>query len=114
MKKYFLFFFVITILSMNSNAQGILANNTKITGIANISSNDDGLYLTVSGGDGVCAKGSIFFKAENMPNQSTDALNRAMSLAMLAFTADYYVQLYNYIDDNCHGITYIRIQKNPF
>ena len=93
----------------------LLAENVKILRMANISSNVDGFYLNVGGGGtGPCNTGSIFFKTENMPNQSQEALNRAVSMASMAFAMDLYVQIHNYTDDDCHGASYIRISKTKF
>lgn len=94
---------------------GELVTNAKISKMANISSNIDGFYLNLDGnGVGPCVGSPIFFKADIMPNQSKEALNRAVTLASMAFSMDLYVQIHNYTDDNCYGASYIRISKTKF
>ena len=112
MKK--IIFIFLALVYGDVNALGVLANNSKIETIANISSDNDGLYLTLVGGTGDCAGKTVFFKKENQPNESIEALNRAVSLAMLAFVSDMYVQIYNYDDDDCNGVSYIRVKKTLF
>ena len=112
MKKLALIFIVF----ISSNAfSGTLVENAKITHLANISSGADGFYVQVDGsGTGPCSGGSVFFTVGNQPSSSIEALNRAVSIAMLAFTMDLNVQIHNYSSDNCAGASYIRITKTEF
>jgi len=112
--KMYLSIALFTLISFQLSA-GELVNNAKITRMANISGNVDGFYLNLDGsGTGPCVGTPIFFKVEKMPGQSKEALNRAVSLASMAFMMDLYVQIHNYSDDDCYGASYIRISKTKF
>lgn len=112
MNKLIVMMLMVFCWSLNA---GELVKNAKISRMANISSNVDGLYLNLNGtGTGVCVGMPIFFKVENMPGQSKDAMNRAVTMASMAFSMDLYVQIHNYNDDDCNGASYIRISKTPF
>lgn len=83
--------------------------------MANISSDTDGFFVQLdTTGVGPCSGGSVFFTVGNQPSTSADGLNRAVSMASLAFAMDLYVHIHNYDSDNCAGASYIRISKTKF
>lgn len=105
-------FILMTIPSL-ANA-GWLVNGAKISGIANIANDIDHFEVSSDGsGTGVCENSAVFFKVQNMPDQSKDALARAVAIASTAFAMDLYIYIYNYDGDNCDGASYIKVSKTP-
>jgi len=105
--------FVLIIMPSIASA-GWLVSGAKISSISNIANDIDHFEVISDGsGTGTCENTPVFFKVENMPDQSKDALARAVALSSTAFAMDLYVYIYNYDDDSCDGASYIRVSKTP-
>jgi len=108
-----LLLFILLIVS-TSVLSGELVRNAKVSRLANIASNVDKFHVDLAGGTGPCAGTVVQFKVQDQPGNSIEALNRAVTLASMAFSMDLYVQIHNYTNDNCSGASFIRISKTPF
>ncbi len=95
--------------STNVNA-GWLAQEVMIDRMTNIAGNVDKFNLSLVGTNKIC--NNVYFKESSMPGTAKkEALQRAMALAMLAFTTSRKVSVHNYVSNDCEGAAYIEIMK---
>ena len=89
---------------------GWLNQGGKITQLYN-TSNKNNIYatfgITVSGGSGSCS--TILFPRSAAAN--ADVHKRAFSMAMLAYTNEDSVSVYNYSGSSCDGASFIQVVK---
>jgi len=101
------------LLIAHTGFAGELVKNARMSEISNIAADKDQFEVVLSKGEGPCADKPVFFKLENQPDQSKQALDRAMQLAVTAFSMDSFVSIHNYADDDCGDASYIKIHKSP-
>jgi hypothetical protein len=108
MKKIFLmvvFCFLTGPLFAGTIAEG------RIVSVSNVAYNQDQFAIWVEG-TGPCVSGSaplILFKPSAAAN--IDAFKRAYATALLAFSLNKHVQIYNYENDQCDRASYIQIYQ---
>lgn len=117
MKKYL--FVTLLALTPGLAMAGELVKDAEITMIGNISgaNGNNDFFIRVKGGVGPCAgapgadQNIIFPVSVPASSGDADAVARAYSLALAAFTTGTKVRVYNMVDNTCNKASYIHTSK---